>query len=424
MSQDAPASVVITGLGLVTPVGIGVEETWAALRKQQSGVAPVRGWDASEEAVQIAAQLPEEWEARFRAEVKLPFARRYGRFARMGLHAAQEALTQAQLLPEQRDRERDARAGVCFGVGGGATHYLAPARQALLDGEAEGFDRAIDHTFVLQTMFNAPAGLAAIQFGLQGPSAIVSAACASGSGALAQALDWLRCGRAEWVLVGGCDSTVDRETLRAYQRVGALTEDNARGSAASRSFDGARSGFVMAEGGAALVLETEAHAAARAATPIARLCGAGLVSEAHKIASPLLDGSGMVRSIQSALIDSGMQPEAVGHVSAHAPSTLQGDLAESRAIASCLGGGENAPTVTAPKSMLGHAIGASSAIATALTALSLQRGEGLPTAHLEQQDPEIDAQVLTEPSALDGRAALVNAFGFGGHNISLVLDRV
>lgn len=423
MTQDVSSSVVITGLGLITPVGIGVDETWSALHSKQSGIAPVRGWDASEEAVQIAAQLPEAWESRFRSEVKLPFARRYGRFTCIGLHAAQQALTQAQLLPEQRDRELDERAGVCFGVGGGATHYLSPTRAALLEGDIERFDRSIDHTFVLQTMFNAPAGLAAIQFGLQGPSAVVSAACASGSGALAQALDWLRCGRADWVLVGGCDSTVDRETVHAYQRVGALTEDNERGSTASRSFDAARSGFVMAEGGAALVLETAEHAAARGAQPIARLCGAGLVSEAHKIASPLLDGSGMVRSMRAALADAGMRPEAVGHVSAHAPSTPQGDLAESRAIASSFGTADHAPSVTAPKSMLGHAIGASSAIATALTALSLQRGEGLPTAHLEQQDPEIDARVLTEPTALDGRAALVNAFGFGGHNISLVLDR-
>lgn len=423
MNEPTAPKILVTGVGLVTPVGIGVEETRAALHAQQSGIGPVRGWDAHDEVVQIAAQLPETWEERFSADVRLPFARRYGRFTRIGLHAAQQALSQAGLLPDQRDRECDDRAGVCFGVGGGATHYLAPAREALLQGDSERFDRAIDHTFVLQTMFNAPAGLAAIQYGLQGPSGIVSAACASGAGAIAQALDWLRLDRADWVLVGGCDSTVDRETIRAYQRVGALTEDNARGSAASRPFDRARSGFVMAEGGAALVLETAEHAERRGAAPIAQVCGAGLVSEAHKIASPQLDGSGMARAMRAALSDAQYEASAIGQVSAHAPSTPQGDLGESRAIAACFGEGEQAPWVSAPKSMLGHAIGASSAIATALAAISLQSGELFPSAHLDEQDPEVSARIVTTTQAADDRAALVNAFGFGGHNISLVLDR-
>lgn len=412
----------ITGIGLVTPVGIGCDESWAALRAETSGVGPARGWDHSEEAVKIAAQLPESWEERFRAEVKLPFARRYGRFTRIGLHASQEALAQAGLLPDQRDPAQDHRAGVCFGVGGGATHYLTPVRHALDTGDPSKVLEWIDHTFVLRTMFNAPAGLTAIQYRLQGPSGIVSAACASGSGAIAQSLDWLRAGRADWVLCGGTDSTVNRETIRAYQRVGALTEDNERGAAASRSFDVSRSGFVMAEGGAALVLETPEHAQARGAQPLAIVRGAGLVTEAHKIASPQLDGAGMARAMDAALADAQLTADAIRHVSAHAPSTPQGDLAEGLAIARRFG--EGAIPVTAPKSMLGHAIGASSAIATALTALSLHRQEILPTAHLETQDPEIPLDVVQEPRAFTEGAAMINAFGFGGHDICLVVDRV
>jgi 3-oxoacyl-[acyl-carrier-protein] synthase II len=424
MTDGAPCSsrsACITGIGLVTPLGNDRETSWQGYCSGRSGVGPVRGWDASAELVQIGAQLAPDWEACFEREVRLPFARRYSRFTRMGLHATQQALAQAGLLPEQRAGLNSERAGISFGVGGGPTHYLSPMRDALATGEVDAYMRGIDHTFVLQTMFNAPAGLGAIQFDLRGPSGIVSAACASGAGAIAQGLDWLRSGRADWVVVGGCDSTVDRETLHAYQRVGALTVDNDRGSSASRPFDRSRSGFVMGEGAAALILETEAHAQARGARPLARLLGAGLVTEAHKIASPQLDGSGMARAMRACLHDARLAPEQVEHISAHAPSTVQGDLAEARALHACFGAHAARLSVTAPKSMTGHAIGGSSAISAALAAMSLAEGKQTPTLHLQELDPEIDLDVVTELREHQGGAILLNAFGFGGHNISLVL---
>jgi len=414
----------ITGIGLVTPVGVGREASWSAFRAGQSGIGPIRGWDCSDEAVHIAAQVPEEWEAEFGKAVRLPFARRYGRFTKLALHAGQEALEQAGLLPEQREGMDPTRAGVAMGVGGGATHYVSPLRDAHEAGDAEGFLRGIDHYFVIKTMFNAPAGMLAIQYDLQGPSTITSAACASGAASVATGMDWIRSGRADWVLVGGCDSTVDRETIRAYHRVGALTAANERASAASRPFDKDRGGFVMAEGSAAMVLESAEHARRRGAQPLASVLGAGMVTEAYKIATPQLDGSGMARAMRASLADAQLPAEAIGHISAHAPSTPQGDLAEARAIHACFEQHAKQLSVTAPKSMYGHAIGASSAIQTALLALSLQSGELLPTAHLDAQDPEIELDIVREARDLAIEHGLVNAFGFGGHNIGLVLGRV
>lgn len=411
----------ITGIGLVTPLGNDRTTSWEGYCAGRSGIAPVRGWDASAELVQLGAQLAPDWESSFERDVRLPFARRYSRFTRMGLHATHQALAQAGLLPEQREGIDSERAGICFGVGGGPTHYLSPMRDALAAGELDAYMRGIDHTFVLKTMFNAPAGLGAIQFDLRGPSGVVSTACASGAGAIAQGLDWLRSGRADWVVVGGSDSTVDRETIHAYQRVGALSVDNDRGSTASRPFDRSRSGFVMGEGAAALILETEAHAHARGARPLAQLLGAGLVTEAHKIASPQLDGSGMARAMRACLADAELDPSQVEHISAHAPSTLQGDLAEARAVHACFGAHASRISVTAPKSMTGHAIGGSSAISAALAALSLCEGKQIPTVNLEELDPEIELDVVTKLRAHQGGAILLNAFGFGGHNISLVL---
>ncbi len=411
----------ITGIGLVTPLGVGREASWDGFVTGRGAVAPIRGWDTSTEAVRVAGQVPADFEQLFHERVQLPFARRFGRFTQFALMAGQEALEHAGLDPAACD---STRIGVAMGVGGGATHYVDPIREALQQGHPDALAGGIDHYFVIKTMFNAPAGMLTIQHGLRGPSTIVSAACASGTTAVATGLDWIRSGRADVVLVGGTDATVTRETILAYWKVRALTDANERGAAASRPFDRDRSGFVMAEAAAVMVLESEAHARARAARPLAWVRGAGMVSEAFKIATPLLDGSGMAKAMRAALADAGVEAAAIEHISAHAPSTPQGDLAEARAIHQCWGGAATSIPVTAPKSMFGHAIGASSAVQTALLALSLERGLQLPTANLEQQDPEIDLDVVQGAArASTMRLGLVNAFGFGGHNVSLVLER-
>jgi 3-oxoacyl-(acyl-carrier-protein) synthase len=202
-----------------------------------------------------------------------------------------------------------------------------------------------------------------------------------------------------------------------------LTDQNERGSAACRPFDVDRSGFVMAEGASIMVLESPQHAEGRGAKVLAKVRGAGMVSEAYKIATPQLDGSGMARAIIAALKDASVVPEAVTHVSAHAPSTPQGDLAEARAIRQAFAKHADRLSVTAPKSAFGHAIGASSAIQTSLLALSLERGIQIPTLHLDNQDEDILLDIVSgSPRSSSDEFAMVNAFGFGGHNISLILS--
>lgn len=417
--MSAVPEVWVTGVGMTCAAGVGREDCWRAFLAGRSGVGPIRGYDPAGEPVTVAGELPEEWEARFKAAVRVPFVRRFSRPTRMSLFAGQEALEHAGADPAQLDR---ARCGVAMGVGGGPVHYIQPLEEALRT-KPEAADKLFDHYFVVKTMFNAPAGMLSIVHGFEGPSTTASTACASGSAAIAQGLDWLRSGRCELVLAGGADSTISPHTLRAYHAVGALTADNERGATACRPFDRSRSGFVMAEGAAALVLETAAHARARGARPLAVLRGAGFVSEAHKLATPLEDGSGMARAMVAALRDAGADAAEVAHISAHAPSTPFGDAAEARGIAQVFGGrGEEIP-VTAPKAVMGHAIGASSAIQAALCALSVERGVVPPNPHLEEVDPEVR---LALPRAAVERAvplALCNAFGFGGHNVSLLLGR-
>ncbi|MBC8404747.1 MAG: beta-ketoacyl-[acyl-carrier-protein] synthase family protein [Planctomycetes bacterium] len=411
----------ITGVGLVTPVGLSREQTWQSFLNGTSGIGPIQGYACAEEVVQIAGEVDASFEQHFLDQIQLPFARRFGRFTQLALLAGQEALQHSGLDLEQEDRSR---IGVAMGVGGGATHYLDPVRQAMDAGDVNLFVRSLDHYFVIKTMFNAPAGMLTIQHGLQGPSTMVSAACASGSMAVTTGLDWIRSGRADVVLVGGTDSTVNRETIQAYWKVRALTDQNQLGAAACRPFDQDRAGFVMAEGAGLMVLESEQHAAARGAKVLAKVAGAGMVSEAYKIATPQLDGVGMARAMIAALANAKLPADAISHMSAHAPSTPQGDMAEALAVHHAFGKHASKMSVTAPKSYIGHAIGASSAIQTALLALSIERSLQIPTLNLDQQDSAIDLDVVHgAPRPSKDEFAMVNAFGFGGHNVSLILGK-
>ncbi|MDP7062973.1 MAG: beta-ketoacyl-[acyl-carrier-protein] synthase family protein [Planctomycetota bacterium] len=419
--SNSSREAVITGIGIVSPVGVNREENWEGFLAGKSGIGIARDWDSREEDVRLAGEVPEDFEERFLDAVKIPFARRFGRFTKFALMAGQEAIEQAGISVEDTDPER---IGVVLGIGGGATHYLGPMGDAIKAGDGKLFDKNIDHYFVIKTMYNAPAGMIAIQHGYQGPSTMVSAACASGSVSVSTGLDWIRSGRADVVVVGGAESTINREALQAYWRVRALTNKNELGAKACRPFDIGRSGFVMGEGAGIMVLESKAHAEARGAKVLARVMGSSMVSEAYKIATPQMDGVGMARAIEGALRDSGVASEAITHISAHAPSTPQGDLAESRAINLAFGDHTRNISVTAPKSGFGHALAASSGIQTALLALSLERGKQIPTQNLEEQDPEILLDVVHGgPRESSDDYAMVNAFGFGGHNVSVVLAK-
>ncbi|MCI0733082.1 MAG: beta-ketoacyl-[acyl-carrier-protein] synthase family protein [Methylococcaceae bacterium] len=409
----------ITGIGMVTPVGIGRDHSWEGFCAGRSGIAAVCAYDASQDPVRIAAEIP-DFDAVFAEKVRLPFRQRYARFTRLALLAGQEALDDAGL---DLDKEDVTRIGIVMGVGAGPLHYMGPVEEAMRGGCA-GIDKIIDHHFVVKTMFNAPASMLSIRHGLEGPSTTVCAACASGAHAVALAMAWLDGGQVDVVIAGATDSTVTKHTLLAYHRAGALSSANEMGASASRPFDRDRSGFIMGEGAAALVLESGQHARRRGAESYARLLGCGLVSEAYQLAAPRKDGDYMARTMRLALADAGIAADAIAYVNAHAPSTPLGDAAEARAIKAVFRDKVCKIPVTAPKSMMGHPIGASSAIQIALTAMSIRHGIVTPTINLDHQDSEIELDVIpSQALEMPVPYAICNAFGFGGHNACVVLGR-
>ncbi len=404
---------------MVTPVGIGRDHSWEGFCAGRSGIAAVCAYDASQDPVRIAAEIP-DFDAVFAEKVRLPFRQRYARFTRLALLAGQEALDDAGL---DLDKEDVTRIGIVMGVGAGPLHYMGPVEEAMRGGCA-GIDKIIDHHFVVKTMFNAPASMLSIRHGLEGPSTTVCAACASGAHAVALAMAWLDGGQVDVVIAGATDSTVTKHTLLAYHRAGALSSANEMGASASRPFDRDRSGFIMGEGAAALVLESGQHARRRGAESYARLLGCGLVSEAYQLAAPRKDGDYMARTMRLALADAGIAADAIAYVNAHAPSTPLGDAAEARAIKAVFRDKVCKIPVTAPKSMMGHPIGASSAIQIALTAMSIRHGIVTPTINLDHQDSEIELDVIpSQALEMPVPYAICNAFGFGGHNACVVLGR-
>ncbi len=415
----SPRDIQITGIGMVTPLGVGRDPSWEGFCQGRSGVGPIRYYDADNEPVRIAAEVP-DFDEVFSKSMRLPFRQRYARFTRLALFAGQEALQDSGLELSQED---PTRIGVVMGVGAGPLHYMGPMEEALRAGAAD-VDKIIDHHFVVKTMFNAPTGMLSIRNGLEGPSTTVSAACASGAHAIAVAMSWLESGQADVVIAGATDSTVTKHTLLAYYRAGALTASNELGSAACRPFEVNRNGFIMGEGSAVMVLETGEHARRRGADCYSRLLGSSLVSEAYQLAAPRKDGDYMARTMNLALKNAALDANQIVHVNAHAPSTQQGDLAEAKAIQAVFGAHSAKVAVTAPKSMMGHPIGASSAIQIALTAMSIKHGIVVPTINLDQQDPDIELNhIPREATATAIPFALCNAFGFGGHNACIVLGQ-
>lgn len=414
------APVWITGIGMVTPLGIDARQTWEAMCQGTPGVHPVRSFDPTGLETRIAAEVPETFEERYRERCRVPYPERYARFTRFALLAAREALDDAAL---DLAREDPARIGVCVGVGAGSFNYLLPVNDALAR-QARGLWPALDHNYVVKHMTNAASAQISIWLGLQGPSTTVSAACATGAQAIATAMDWIRAGRADVVLAGACDSTVNPFVIHAYNQIFALSRRNDEPERASRPFDRGRDGFVMAEGSAVLVLESEAHALRRGAGRHAALLGHAITSEAYNVVTPRPVGEGMARTMALALEDASLAADRIDYISAHGTGTPLNDANETAAIKTVFGPRAYQVPISSQKSMIGHAIGATSAIEAGITALSLRHGILTPTINYEEPDPACDLDyVPNQAAAVPIRHALSNAFGFGGHNCCLVLGR-
>lgn len=405
------SDVVITGLGVVTPIGTGVEAFWNGLVTGASGGSPIDSFDASEYPVRIAAEVkdfePTNWiDAR-----EVP---RTDRFCQMGVAAACLAWEHAGLDDVDRDR-----VGVIVGSGIGGLGTIEEQHRALL----KGGPRRVSPFMVPRLMPNAAAAAIAMRFGVTAPNYSVASACATGAHAIGEALQLLRAGRADIVLAGGCEAAITPLSVAAFARMGALSTRNDDPERASRPFDKDRDGFVFGEGAGVLVLERAEAARGRGAEPIARLSGYGATSDAFHVTQPDPDGRGATKAMELALEDAGLTPQDIDYVNAHGTSTPYNDRVETLAIKQALGNEAKRIPVTSTKSQTGHLLGAAGAVEAAATALMLQRGMVPPTINLETPDPDCDLDYVAD-GPRDGKlgAALSNSFGFGGQNACLVLE--
>lgn len=422
--------VVITGMGLVTPLGCGVSRVWSRLLAGQTGVTALPAALAGNLKVRVAARVPdlaEDPEGGFAPERVVPSKdlKKMDRFILFALAAAEEALAQAAWHPETpADRERTGTL-VASGIGGFAT-----IAEAVRTTDQRGPERLSPFT-VPAFLANLAAGQISIRHGLQGPLGAPVTACAASVQAVGDATRMIRAGEADVMVVGGAEACIHPVTLGAFTAARALsTAWEADPAAASRPFDQARDGFVVGEGAGMLVLESLAHALARGAQPLAEVLGYGTSADAYHITAAPEDGAGAARAMTIALKQAGLLVDAVdaglaavGHVNAHATSTPVGDRAELAALGKIFAGAS--PWISGTKAATGHLLGAAGAVEAIFTVLALRDQLAPPNRNLQDADPAAAGLRLVgpRPEPLNTALALSNGFGFGGVNASLLLGR-
>lgn len=406
--------IVITGIGMLTPLGNSAHETWNALVRGASGIAQITKFDASAFPCRIAGELKSFDPLRFLSPKE---ARRTDPFIHAALAAARMAVDDAW-LPRTPDSEL--RTGVLIGSGRGGVTTTEKNREAL---SARG-PAAVSPFFTPMSLVNMASGFVAMKLGLKGPCLDVSTACATGTHALGEAMKILQRGDADVMIAGGAEAAITPLMLAGFCQAKALSRRNDEPARASRPFDRDRDGFVLSEGAGVLVLETVEHARKRDAFILAELAGYGLTSDAHHYTQPDPAGEGSARAMLLALADAGMQPEEIGYVNAHGTSTVPNDRIETAAIKTAFGGHARNLVVSSSKSMLGHMLGAAGAVEAAITTLALMKNVIPPTINLEHPDPACDLDyVPNRARSLDLGAALSNSLGFGGINAALVIRK-
>jgi len=407
--------VVVTGMGVVCPVGIGLEETWKGLVAGKSGIGPITQFDASSYPTRIAGEVrgfdPERW-------MDKREARRNDRFIQLGLAASEMAIADAGLDMAKEDPEL---VGCIIGSGMGGLATLEENKLILVE---RGVKR-ISPFFIPAIIINLAPGQLSIKYGMKGPNYSPVSACATGNHAIGDALMLIERGMADVMIAGGCEATITPLGIGGFCAARAMSERNDAPEKASRPFDKGRDGFVAAEGSGILVLEAWEHARRRGARIYAELCGYGATADAHHITSPAPEGEGGQRAMRMALRDAGLAPDQVGYVNTHGTSTPVGDVAECQAIAKVFGAATAQVSISSTKSMTGHMLGAAGGAEAVFTVMALHTGVVPPTINVEEQDPECMLDV-TPNTAREKRlgAAISNSFGFGGTNAVVAFKRV
>ncbi len=399
--------VVITGIGPVTPVGTGVDEFWQGLSTGRNGVRTINAFDTSDLPVSVAG-YPADFVATDHLDAKE--ARRTDPFAQYAIASAKLAWADAGEPDVRSDR-----GAVIYATGIGGVQTLLNQHDVLRE---KGAGR-VSPFMVPMLMANAAGGHIAMHFGLTGPNYCTVSACSSSNHAIGESMRLIRDGYSDLVIAGGSEAATIPLTVAAFAQMTALTK-NPDPETASRPFDAERNGFVLSEGGCALIMESEEHATARGARIYCEVAGYGASDDAYHITAPDPKGSGAALAMTWALADAGEEPGAVTYVNAHGTSTPLNDAAETAAIKSVLGDHAHAVAVSSTKSMTGHMLGAAGAVEGAACALAIANGLIPPTIHYTTPDPDCDLDITpNEARELDVTLALSNSFGFGGANATV-----
>ena len=415
--------VVVTGLGMVTPLGCGVEPTWTRLLSGKSGAVPIDRFDVSDLPARIAFQIPsgDKTEGLFNADQWMDpkDQRKVDDFIIYGMAAARQALDDAQWHP--KTYEDQIRTGVMIGSGIGGIGGIYDASVTLI----EKGPRRVSPFFIPGRIINMASGYVSIEFGLKGPNHAVVTACSTGAHAIGDAARLVALGDAEVMLAGGAESPINRLSMAGFAACKALsTNFNDHPQKASRPYDKDRDGFVMGEGSGVMVLEALDHALARGAHIYGEVVGYGMSGDAYHITSPSEDGDGAFRCMQAALKRAGITPSELDYINAHGTSTPVGDEIELRALERLVGDAAGSISMSSTKSATGHLLGAAGAIEAIFSILAIRDGKVPPTLNLDH--PSVQTEVDLVPHQAKAKkvdVALSNSFGFGGTNASLVFRR-
>ena len=404
--------VVITGLGAVSPVGIGVPAMWDSLVAGRSGAGPITQFDATDHRTRIACEVS-DFDPADHLDPKE--AKRMDRFTQFALVAAGEAMKDSGMEVSDPDR-----VGVVIGSGIGGMIVYEEQHTLLMQKGA----RRVSPFFIPMMIGDMAAGLVSIEHNLRGPNYCTVSACASGAHAIGDAAMLIGNGLADAMVCGGTEATITPMAVAGFANMKAMSTRNDEPELASRPFDRGRDGFVIGEGAGILVLEAEEHAKARGAEIVAEIAGFGITGDAYHMTAPHPEGEGAVRAMKGALQMSSMAPEAIDYINAHGTSTPLNDKGEVLAVKEVFGDHARKLRMGSTKSMTGHLLGAAGGLETVISALTVARGVIPPTINLSDPDPDCDLDhVPNEAVEAPVSAALSNSFGFGGHNVSLILKR-
>jgi 3-oxoacyl-[acyl-carrier-protein] synthase II (EC 2.3.1.41) len=405
---------VITGMGIVSPVGNQINDLWNNLIEGKAGIGAVTRFDVSTLPTKVAGEVnnfdPSEW-------IDKKESRRMDRFVQLAIAAGKMAVKDAGLELEMIDKDR---AGVVLGCGIGGVITFEEQKEVLL---TKGPGR-ISPFFITNLISNMAAGYLSITFGFKGPSLTIVTACASATNAIGEALRLIQSGETDIVLCGGTEAPLTELAFAGFCSIKAMSTEKENYSQACRPFDKRRSGFVMSEGAGILVLESLEHAQARGANIYAELVGYGSSSDAYHITMPTPGGVGAAAAMRKALADAGLSPEDVSYINAHGTGTDANDALETEAIKAVFGDAARNVPISSTKSMTGHLMGAAGAIEAIICTLAIERGVIPPTINYEEPDPECDLDYVPNTARKqDVQVALSNNLGFGGHNATIIIRK-